>query len=361
MIDNSKLIFKHTLFWLITALILQSCATSNCPNCSETKRTSDAKPAEWNIELKSSVIDECTGTETMSVLTDIDPTFLPNYNPEDRKCGDMPSWDGMKWEDYINSKSYADMKGVVRVIGLPCKNGISQIYSIPVSNISRITSTSNPMLMPPTEFKLKEPCICCDRIRDGLWFFDKFEIRAFAGFRNINDSIIYPSANGPISYKSSFYNSDRGGSILVPGAEVAGLWSVKFIDPKERFQAGVHSGLWLVDEAEFVPIGLHLRYTFNQKPNPYENSCNTPYVFGNVGVPLDFKTKAPLFDKRYYYSIGAGYDWAVSCGMDFSIDIGLRQMSLPLPPVDCCPNIPPDQRYFYRFSTLAFLRFGLTF
>lgn len=359
--QNLKKMLKSVFIIMIFAIFLQSCITADCPSCSENTRVSHPKLIEWKVALNSEYYDENTKTTIMSVSTDIEPTFIPTINPDSRECGNIPTWDGMPWESYFQKNHFKNLKGIIRIIGYPNESGVSPIYSIPASNIAEITSTSNPLLLPPHEYVIKEPCLCCDRIRNGWWIFDKFEMRLMAGYRNMNDSIIYPTANGTSTYYSDIFNTDRGGSNIVPGLEFAGLWSIKKIDPSEKFQIGVHTGLWVADESYFIPVGLHLRYTFNQKPNPFENNCNTPYVFGNIGLPLDFKTAAPIFGHRYYYSLGVGYDWAVSCGTDFSIDLGFRQMSLPLPAIDCCPEIPSADRYLYRLSYLGFLRIGLTF
>ena len=150
---------------MIFAIFLQSCKTADCPSCSENTRVSHPKLIEWKVALNSEYYDENTKTTIMSVSTDIEPTFIPTINPDSRECGNIPTWDGMPWESYFQKNHFKNLKGIIRIIGYPNESGVSPIYSIPASNIAEITSTSNPLLLPPHEYVIKEPCLCCDRIR----------------------------------------------------------------------------------------------------------------------------------------------------------------------------------------------------
>jgi hypothetical protein len=85
------------------------------------------------------------------------------------------------------------------------------------------------------------------------------------------------------------------------------------------------------------------------------------------GLPLDFQTGAPVFGSSMTYqtiflwSWNLGYDWAIDCDMDFSLDLGVRGMNLPLPACEACDGIPDDKNaILIRNSTALLLRFGLT-
>jgi hypothetical protein len=223
--------------------------------------------------------------------------------------------------------------------------------------------------MPPQEIAvadLEQIQTCC-RQRTGALFFDKLEIRGAIGYRGANDPVTYFDINGiPTVYNTKFIGFDRGGSTLFFGLEFAGLWNVPFIDKGGNFQAGIFLGIWPVDGSTFIPVGLDLRYTFNQKPAKYTGSCNSWYIYGNGGIPFDFTSKAPVFGKswdfqRYFYGLGIGYDWAINCKLDFSLDVGFRTMNLPLPPCLACSMVSSDYTNPFRHSNALLLRFGLTF
>jgi hypothetical protein len=274
--------------------------------------------------------------------------------------------------------TYADT--LIRVLALPCDGGKPTAerkeYLIPLERIvgKRYTGVSDP-LEPPTRYSFGEAeanDVCC-RLRTGWWIFDKLELRLGAGFRFGSDSVTYPivDANSvPVApfqqtYYSSFVNFDRGGSNLVPSVEVSGLFKL------DRSGYG-HIGPWLAfmptDGSAFIPVGVHGRYTFAPAPrtDEIEPSCHTPYLYGLAGLPLDFSSGAPLFGstmarQRLMLGAGIGYDWAATCDLDVSVDVGVRHMNLPLPEIDCCPNVPDEQRNPFRESTMFMLRFGLTF
>lgn len=265
---------------------------------------------------------------------------------------------------------------LVYIEGLPCTRGGSRpTYTVPISRVASrtYTSTSDP-LEPPTVYNITEviPDDRCCRTRTGWWVFDKLDLRFGVGVRFGSDSVTYPivdATGAPIApfqeiYRSSLIGFDRGGSNLVGSLEAAGLWKL------DNMGKG-HLGPWLsfmpVDGSMFIPVGLYGRYTFSPTP-PIEDrdpSCNTPYLYGIAAMPLDFQTGAAYIGsstekQRYLFGAGIGYDWAVNCELDFSVDLGLRQMNLPLPEIECCPNVDGDERYPFRRSTMLMLRVGLT-
>lgn len=326
--------FFHILTIYFLVLLLNSCATTDCPTCKEKDSDQKRGPIRWNVEFKKPVVNKCTQEFVLSISTDIKPDSVPT----------------------------AEGEPAVIVTGMPCTDGSTPVYRIPYSDIKEITDMSDP-LVPPGPWKPDEPCLCCCRERTGWWIFDKLELRAMIGYRPEPDPVFYPSATGGTLYEPSFINFDRGGSQLFFGFELAGMWS---LTKSGNFQLGFMTGVWPIDGSIFVPVAIHPRYTFNQNPNPYEPYCNSWYIYGDLGLPLDFQTEAPiigdLFDRsRYLIGIGIGYDWAISCSVDFSVDLGIRSFNLPLPPIDCCPDIPNEKSYYYRKSTGPILRFGLTF
>jgi len=299
----------------------------------------------WNVEIKDSEIpitDKCNpSVKLQSVKSPEKPKLLPATEL---------------------------MEARVKVIGVPCTEGEkAPSYEIPVSRVKRITYVADP-LSPPVQAEISDLELiegCC-RVRDGWFIFDKVEIRGILGYRGGKDSVVYPTPTGDKVYNSSFFGFDRGGSSMFTGLEVAGLWNLPFLDPSGALQLGILSGLLPVDESLFIPVGLYGRYTFNQSPARYSESCNTWYMYGTLGLPLDFETEAPIFGKssdfqRLFYGFGIGYDWAISCKMDFSVDLGFRRMNLPLPPYTCCVTTPDENRNPFRNSTAVLLRFGLTF
>jgi hypothetical protein len=307
--------------------------------------SSSEKVISWNVELKDSelpITNQCNPDEKLQAV----------------KSGDKP----------ILLPATEEREGRVKVYGIPCAKGEeSPVYEIPVNRVKRITYVSDPLLPPSTvgvnDLEVFEGCC---RVRDGVWIFDKLEIKGFLGYRGVEDSVVYPTAAGEEVYHSSFFGFDRGGSSMVLGLDIAALWNVPFIDKSGKFQLGLHTGLWPHDESLFIPGGLHARYTFNQVPPKYSDNCNTWFVYGNIGIPFDFQTSAPIFGnsldyQRLYYGLGIGYDWAINCDLDFSVDLGFRYMNLPLPEITCCPTTPDDRRNPFRSSNVLLLRFGLVF
>lgn len=348
------------------AVILAAILCASCASPRSKKASQDERPTgiiTYNVELVAdadtarALRDACDPSQVVrSISTDVRP--VPRV--VSRIVAGVP---------------YADT--LIRVLALPCDGSKERKeYLIPIERIvgKRYTSVSDP-LEPPTRYGFGEAennDICC-RQRTGWWIFDKLELRLGAGFRFGTDSVTYPvvDANSvPVApfqqtYYSSFVNFDRGGSNLVPSAELSGLFKL------DRAGYG-HVGPWLAamptDGSVFVPIGAYGRYTFTPAPRTDEidPSCHTPYIYGLAALPLDFSSGAPLFGstmarQRLMLGAGIGYDWAATCDLDVSVDVGIRHMNLPLPEIECCPSVPDEQRNPFRESTMFMLRFGLTF
>ena len=327
---NISNIIKANIAAIAIVLLLSSCGTSK-------------NVITWNVELKDSEIpitDKCNpGTKLQSIKSAEKPMLIPADEETEAK---------------------------VRVLGVPCSpDADPQSYDVPVSRVKRITYVSDP-LEPPSQVEVVElqPLLGCCSERDGFAVFDKFELRGLIGYRGTQEQYYKPGATTP--FESKFISFDEGGSTIIIGLEISGLWDVPFLDDSRKLQLGFITGLWPWDGSLFVPVGLHGRYTFNPHPKPSSANCNTWYLYGNLGLPLDFQTKAPLFGssfdfQRYFYGLGIGYDWAIACNMDLSFDLGFRAMNLPLPPCESCPLTPADERYPYRYSRALLFRFGLTF
>lgn len=222
--------------------------------------------------------------------------------------------------------------------------------------VIRITSLSDP-LEPPIIYPIEilpdsiiEPITesCCCQY-NGFFIFDKLELRAMVGYRGRDSN-------------SALSSTTNEGSSFMFGLEVAGLWS---LDDRGAFQIGPMIGIWPVDGSIFFPISIHPRYTFLPEAGA-DPGCSRWFIYGDIGVPIDFQTEAPVFGstfrrQRLFYGAGIGIDCIWNC---LSLDMGIRQIHLPLPlPSDpnlICENCPPDQRNIYRLSTLLYLRLGLT-
>ncbi len=340
----------------IFLLFASACSTVDCPSCKEQERKSDDKQIKprWNVALKSKIIGKCTDEEILSIETDLKPVFKPLSQ---KTKGNKIDWEGKAFKDYFKERPLSKLDGKI-VINTLCPNGSSTLYEIPASNIFEITEKADP-LQPPIPWIADEPCVCCCRDRNGIWFFDKLELRIMGGYRGKQDTIRYTQSNGEVkSYPPSLINFDRGGSNIVFGFEIAGLWN---LTQNRMFQLGFLTGIWPFDGAIFVPVAAHGRINFNQQPDPWGTNCNAWYFYGDLGLAFDFQTGAPINFNRLFWGLGVGYDWAITCGLDFSVDAGFRQMKLPLPGIECCPDIPEADRFFYRLSNTALLRFGLTF
>lgn len=348
--------------------LLIACIAIGLASCASPKR--GGKAAEqptgiiaYNVEIVPSadsaqaIRDACDNTQpATSIATDIRPTARVVSRT-------------------VAGTVYSDT--LVRILAMPCEGSTTRPeYLLPLSRIvgRSYTSVSDP-LEPPVVIRISdaEPFDICCRLRTGWGPFDKLELRLGAGLRFGSDSVTYPviDANqNPVppfqeTFRSSFFGFGRGGSNLVPAIEAAGLWK---LDHHGRAHLGVFTGVMPTDGSVFIPVGAQGRYTFSPAPNidELDPSCHTPYVYGIAALPVDFTSGAPLIGssfnrQRLLLGLGIGYDWAATCDLDVSLDIGIRHMNLPLPEIDCCPNVPENERNPFRQSTMLMVRFGLTF
>jgi hypothetical protein len=271
---------------------------------------------------------------------------------------------------------YTTTDTLVLIETMPCGTfNTRKSYKVPIGRIAgRVFSTLSDPLEGPQQFPITEviPGNECCRNRSGALGFDKVELRLGVGGRFGSDSVSYPvvDAGGqPIApfqelYRSSLFGFGRGGSNIVPSLEASGLFS---LNATGSWHLGPMVGLMPTDGSLFIPVAAHLRYTAFPTP-PIEDadpSCNTPYVFALAGLPFDVQTGAPIIGssmarQRVFMGAGVGYDWTLNCDVDLSIDLGVRYMNLPLPEIDCCPNIDSDDRFPFRESTMLMVRVGLT-
>ena len=345
-------IFKKFQFILIIPIALISLASCGstcnvCDGCAD-KCNSDTI---WNVALNSPVINECSGEEVTSIKSDIRPQYIP-IGIEIKNCGDdIPD-------------IYDTTKGIVRLCGFGCSGEGYVEYRIPMGNIYEITTTTD-VKEPPKKWGVNKPDVCCKRVRSGWFIFKKLELRAMTGYRGSQNGITYPTASGSKYYEASFINFDRGGSDMIMGFEIGayfGFLTFDLFGMRDALQFGVMSGLWPMDGSTFIPLSFHPRITFNQRPNPFSYPCSTWYIFGDAGLPFDFETNAESPGDRYFWGLGLGYEFPIGACSDLSFDLGVRQRNLPLPEIDCCPDLEGSiDRNPFRKSTDIFLRFGITF
>lgn len=336
---NSPAIFRSCVVALALCVgaAMYSCGSSSAV------RSGGSGVVTYNIELKQvgpDIVDPCNPAERVrSIQTARKPELIP--------AGEL------------SEPKY-------RVYAVPCApNDAPVVYDIPESKVLRITATSDPLQPAKGVDSMLPPQGCC-RDRVGWWIFDKLELRLALHYRGSSDSIFYASATGGTMYRSSTFGIDRGGSSLFAGFEIVGLWNAGWLDRSHRLQLGAMVGAWPVDGSLFIPLTFHPRYTFAQHPVQFSSDCDSWYLFGDIGVPVDFNTGAPLVSsmlvrQRYVIGVGVGYDWAWGCVRDFSIDAGYRRTNLPLPEIECCPQVTGAERYPFRASDALFLRFGITF
>ncbi len=290
----------------------------------------------YSVELKGEVADLCGGGAAMSFVTAYPPSLL------------------------------CDRGGKLLRVDVPCEIGGKcsgvRSYTIPEEQILRITRVSDTKT-PPEPFTPECLCVSCDVARDGILGTDKLELRAMGGYRIKQDGVLYPSAGGGTYYEPETFGFERGGTYVTIGGELAALWRVlRFNDGADALHLGFLTGLWPVDGSLFIPLSLHPRITFNDRPDAYGCRCDAWYLFGDLGVTFDFTTGAPIsHDRRIFFGAGIGYEFPLSREVDFSVDVFARQLYLPLPEIDCCPDIPADERNPVRMSRVIGLRFGVTF
>jgi hypothetical protein len=326
--------YRHFLLFIMLAAVMASLAS-----CSASKEAGGA--IQWNIQFRQDaapVMSKCPPfDQVLSIWTSSRPILIPATETTDER---------------------------IRIIE-ECADGEPVTYDVPRSRIDTILYATSPRdtAIPLVDYgALLSTC----RQRTGFGPFDKLELRILFGYRGGPDSVFYPSAaGGRLLVSDDFLSFDTAGSSFFLKAEIAAFWGFDWLDPTQRLQLGIMTGLWPIDGSLFIPAGLRVRYTANQGLTLTE-SDNTWYVYGDLGLPLDFQTEAPIFGRdaehqRYFYGAGFGYDWAVTCDWDFGVDLGVRRFNLPLPPIDCCPDVDNELRHAFRLSTGIYARFGITF
>ena len=319
---------------LLLAAFLASCSSSRCTYCDY----GDCPPRDafrYSVEFSEGIIDPCSGNTVMALTTPFVPSML---------CG---------------------VEGRVLRVDMPCMKDDdcegSQAITVPETAVLRITRVSDTKT-PPEPVKLDCRCINCETARDGALGIDKIELRAMGGYRGEQTAVLYPDANGGTLYEPETFGTGRGGTNITVGAEAALLWRIMRFNGTDAFHLGVLGGLWPVDGSTFIPVSLHPRVTFNDRPDPYGCGCNAWYLFGDLGITFDGTTGAPIAsDRRIWAGLGIGYEIPLSRELDLGADLFIRRTWLPLPPLECCPDIPADERNPVRISNVFGLRVGVTF
>lgn len=319
------------------ALSVLGCAGTKCDYC-ESMPCEEGAASAWNVELLAAVADPCDGTVVRSLIAAFPPLLLVQAGRDSVYRITVPC-----------------------VAGGEC-TGMKRI-DVPVASVRRVTSVSDPRI-PPRILRPEMACVNCERQRTGWWFFDKVELRAMGGHRGKQSAVLYPNDAGGTLYEPETFGFGRGGTTITVGAEAAVLWDVLRLNERDVLHLGALTGVWPADGSVFIPASFHPRLTFNNRPDPYGCSCNAWYVFGDAGLALDGQSGAPLsplFEKRFFYGAGIGYEWVASKSADLAIDMFYRRIRLPLPSIDCCPGTPTDLRNPIRASHVIGLRIGLTF
>ena len=319
---------------LVTGVLLSSCASSSCAYCDY----GDCPPPDaymYSVELRDPVADPCSGELVLALTTPYQPSLL------------------------------CEVEQRVLRVDVPCaKAGDcegSAGLTIPEAAVLRVLRVSDTKTH-PQPVALDCRCKNCEAARDGLLVFDKVELRAMGAYRGDQTAVFYPDAAGGVLYEPETFGTGRGGTSITVGAEAALLWEVVRFGGTHAFHLGPLVGVWPVDGSTFIPVSLHPRITFNNRPDPYGCNCNAWYLFGDLGVTFDGTTGAPIAeDRRIWLGLGIGYEIPVSKQVDLGADLFVRRTWLPLPPLECCPDIPADERNPVRISNLVGLRFGVTF
>jgi hypothetical protein len=322
---------------LACAIALASCGSSNCLYC-ERDACDETQAASWNVELAARYPDPCTQTMQQSFASPIPPLMLVRGG-----------------------------RDTVYRVEVPCRENGRCIgfrsVELPGGSVTRITTTSDP-LIPPSRVQPAEACVNCTRERDGLLIFDKVELRAMGGYRGPQTAVFYPDAAGGVLHEPDVFGFTRGGTNITMGGEVSFLWDVARVGERSMFHLGVLTGVWPVDGSTFIPVSIHPRLTVNNDPDPYGCNCDAWYLFGDAGwvtIGGDGAPYTPLFDRRFFFGVGAGYEWALGRDVDLGVDVYYRRTQTPLPAIDCCPDIPADLRHPMRRAHVVGLRLGITF
>ncbi|MBP7507142.1 MAG: hypothetical protein KA807_04920 [Prolixibacteraceae bacterium] len=239
-------------------------------------------------------------------------------------------------------------------------------------DVKKITVTSDADIYPVafTLKKLKDltNLNLCKRSRNDF----KIEARAMFGFRSFKESSYQPLP-GDVPMEKELFGFGEGGTMITTGFEAAFLPSIFTVNDKHRFHLGAMTGYWPVDGGHFIPLAIHPRFTFNDITNPLFGNCNALYLFGDLGTAYDVSSEFKKFwsDKlnASFWDLGAGIDFWVTKGMDISLDLGYRRMTLPLSSLEDNPewaecaeshNIPYSS-YPGRRTGQFFIRLGVTF
>ena len=299
-----------------------------------------ARPGEfWHLALKSPILDLCSGTSVQSFALALPPVVMQ--------------------EDGVFKLAFC----------VPCSHERSVTYKVAQSEVRELTYSADTKT-PTVPVDAPEACIHCSRERRAFSWLHKIEVRAMGAYRGTQSPVFYPDASGGITYQPKTFGFDRGGTKIAVGGELALLWDVVELSRNSDIQLGVMGGVWPVDGSTFLPLSFHPRITFNNHPDRYADICtksgwcDAVYLFGDVGwVNLGNSPAyyAELTKRRFFYGIGIGYEMALGRDVDLALDAGYRFIHTPLPPLECCPDVPGPEREPIRETHNFFMRLGLTF
>ena len=251
-------------------------------------------------------------------------------------------------------------------VGLPSSSptkGTGEHHLYRGREVVRITYLSTPLETTreiPWDSIPIEPCQdCFCSLLEGESTF--FEAHGGATFRG-NGQYTIQTVGGPQTLTTHGFGSmSEEGTVgaLQGDASYGWRWT--------KWRVGGMLGLLPSDGSLFIPLAAHGAYDLGTE---ILGMC--PNLFANIGIPFDFRTHAPIFFSdfrrtRKFLSGGIGFERRISFGDDrssrwnWSLDLGVEYLTLPLSYVNCCPGIPNEDHYPVRsiFSTL--LAFGVSF
>ena len=229
--------------------------------------------------------------------------------------------------------------------------------------VARVTYLSTPLEAAkdvPWDSIPIQPCQdCFCSLLEGESTF--FEAHGGATFRGSAQYTI-ETIGGPQSLTTqSFGSTSEQGTVGAFQADAAYGWRWT------RWRFGAMLGILPSDGSLFIPVAVHGAYDLETE---IFGMC--PNLFANAGIPFDFRTHAPIFFSdfrrtRKFLSGGIGFEHRMSASSashsqwNWSLNLGVEYLTVPLSFVDCCPGIPNEDHYPVRsiFSTL--IAFGISF
>jgi hypothetical protein len=223
--------------------------------------------------------------------------------------------------------------------------------------ISRVTYLSTPIEIAheipwdSIPIELCPDCFC-SLLEGGSTFF---EAHAGATFRGSAQYTIQTATGPEVLTTQGFGSTGESGTVgaLQCDASYGWRWT--------RWRFGGMIGIIPSDGSLFFPVAVHGAYDLEVD---ILGLC--PNLFANVGIPFDFKTHAPIFFSEFrrtrkFASGGIGFERRASRNWNWSLDIGMEYLTVPLSFVNCCPGIPEEDHYPVRSILSMMIALGVSF